>query len=381
MKKYTIEYFQDLALKKNGKCLSKEYINGKTKIEFQCFCGHVWIAEPRHIIEGRWCPKCGCQKGRKYEVDHEFFSSDTEKSFYVAGFLAADGWKTRKSSSYGIGLQLSSKDINHLNNIKSILKCNSPLQYIKRSGYICNNYKISNTEAYSFIFHSEKCYKDLERFSVVENKTYIMRFPEWLKNHPLVYHYMRGYIDGDGCFSIGKNKGQDPHISFAMKGTKEFLEVFHEVLLINNICNKNTERSELKYKVGKKYLAFDNLRYNGNIIISKMYDFLYKEATIFLPRKEEIAKKAKEYRVIGVRNRKSRVNTLGFTKEILLEKLKELGSGKSVAKKYNCTPAAISWWVSYLGVSKNEYNKAIGVLDKEEVGELPYPNLKVRASC
>jgi hypothetical protein len=188
-----------------------------------------------------------------------------------------------------------------------------------------------------------------------------MRFPKWLKNHPLVHHYMRGYIDGDGCFSISKNKGQDPHITFSMRGTKEFLEVFHEILLMNNVCSENIERSELKHKNGKKYLAFDSLRYSGNVIISKMYDFLYKDATIFLPRKEEIAKKAKEYRVIGVKDRKSRVNTLGFTKEILLERLKELGSGKVIAEKYNCTPANISWWIDYLGISKQEYKSAVEV--------------------
>ena len=47
-----------IALSKNGKCLSKEYINQKTKLEFECDKGHTWWATPSCIKQGHWCPKC-----------------------------------------------------------------------------------------------------------------------------------------------------------------------------------------------------------------------------------------------------------------------------------------------------------------------------------
>ena len=42
-----------------GKCLSAEYVDSETKLEWQCEYGHVWEAIPKSVKTGRWCPKCG----------------------------------------------------------------------------------------------------------------------------------------------------------------------------------------------------------------------------------------------------------------------------------------------------------------------------------
>ena len=55
-----------LAASKNGKCLSKNYINSKTKLLWQCEKGHKWEAIPSSIKVGTWCPKCSARRsGRK----------------------------------------------------------------------------------------------------------------------------------------------------------------------------------------------------------------------------------------------------------------------------------------------------------------------------
>lgn len=54
----TIEEMQGLASKQGGKCLSKEYINALTKLEWQCSEGHIWTAVPASIKRGAWCPHC-----------------------------------------------------------------------------------------------------------------------------------------------------------------------------------------------------------------------------------------------------------------------------------------------------------------------------------
>lgn len=41
-----------------GICLSKEYINARTKLKFQCQNGHVWNVLLGNIRQGTWCPKC-----------------------------------------------------------------------------------------------------------------------------------------------------------------------------------------------------------------------------------------------------------------------------------------------------------------------------------
>jgi len=58
--KLTIEDMRHLARKKGGNCLSRKYINGKTKLLWECAKGHQWKAIPNNVKEhGRWCPYCG----------------------------------------------------------------------------------------------------------------------------------------------------------------------------------------------------------------------------------------------------------------------------------------------------------------------------------
>jgi len=54
----TIESMHELAAKRNGKCLSEKYINAKTYLKWQCEKGHVWDAKPNSIQQGTWCPEC-----------------------------------------------------------------------------------------------------------------------------------------------------------------------------------------------------------------------------------------------------------------------------------------------------------------------------------
>lgn len=58
-RKYSIVYFQEFAIKRGGKCLSDEYLNGKTKITMICKIGHQWKSRADDIIyEQRWCSLC-----------------------------------------------------------------------------------------------------------------------------------------------------------------------------------------------------------------------------------------------------------------------------------------------------------------------------------
>jgi len=49
---------QALALRKSGLCISNEYINAKTKLNWRCAQGHEWEATPNSIQKGSWCPVC-----------------------------------------------------------------------------------------------------------------------------------------------------------------------------------------------------------------------------------------------------------------------------------------------------------------------------------
>lgn len=309
------------------------------------------------MLEGSWCPECYYERSHKYTCDSEFFSRDTEESFYVAGFLAADGWKTRKGGgAYTLGLQLAKKDFDHLAKIRDAMKSDAKFYYQERTK--------NSTKTYSYIIRNKTIYNDLKRFGVIENKTYIMTMPDWLKDHALVRHFIRGYVDGDGSFSVAKNKEQKPHILFGMRGTVEFLNSIYEIFKRENIIQREHIISP---KHGKKYKAFDKLQCAGNGVCSRIYEYLYKGAAISLDRKDDLVKKAVGWAVHGTGKRKDRKRTaLPISKEILLEKARELKSQKEIAKYFNCTPANISWHVKFYDIRK-EMDKAIGKYKKEDI--------------
>lgn len=56
--KLTIEKMQELAAIHGGNCLSKQYFNLRTKLQWQCSEQHVWEAPPDSIKSGSWCPAC-----------------------------------------------------------------------------------------------------------------------------------------------------------------------------------------------------------------------------------------------------------------------------------------------------------------------------------
>ena len=57
--KLTIEKMQEIAVNRNGKCLSQEYVNSHTKLLWECERGHTWFAKPYSIKNSNnWCPIC-----------------------------------------------------------------------------------------------------------------------------------------------------------------------------------------------------------------------------------------------------------------------------------------------------------------------------------
>ena len=62
--KGTLEEMQQIAEERGGKCLADAYINSKTKLLWECACGHQWQAIPVEISRGCWCPKCRSRKNK-----------------------------------------------------------------------------------------------------------------------------------------------------------------------------------------------------------------------------------------------------------------------------------------------------------------------------
>ncbi len=58
----TLNELKEIAKKRNGKCLSKNYKNQNSPVKWECHLGHKWDAVPSSVKAGTWCPICGRKK-------------------------------------------------------------------------------------------------------------------------------------------------------------------------------------------------------------------------------------------------------------------------------------------------------------------------------
>ncbi len=74
----TIKDMQTLAQTQGGKCLSKKYIHNQLKLKWECAKGHRWEAAPAAISRGQWCSVC--MRHRKYDdlnIDQLYLDGET----------------------------------------------------------------------------------------------------------------------------------------------------------------------------------------------------------------------------------------------------------------------------------------------------------------
>lgn len=207
-----------------------------------------------------------------YTCNHNAFEIQSPESFYLAGFIAADGSLQNRRYSKILKITLSIKDIDHLHKIRDCLKADNPIS--------CYNVKPSKlvktrNKSCELQIVSEKIFDDLSKFNIVPNKTKNYDFPDWLMDHEFVSHYMRGYFDGDG-FALNRER------SFGIVGNLCFVEKYQQILI------KNCELNKTKLQFHNNVFI---MRYNGNNNLDRVYDFIYKNSTIHLNRKENLLRK------------------------------------------------------------------------------------------
>lgn len=222
---------------------------------------------------------------KKYYFDQDFFSEiDNELKAYWLGFLFADGnvyipkYNEGKSKGGRVDIALKAEDDYHLYNFNTDINGNIPVTYrdIKLNG---NTYKSCRITA-----NSIKMAYDLITHGCIPNKSLVLEFPKHLPQI-LLPHFIRGYIDGDGCVCF-KLYDKSDSFSVSMLGTYNFLTYIKSILMENGIKSYNIkpEKSE----------AF-NLGISGRDNLVKLYNYLYKDASRFLGRKIDLFRRALLY--------------------------------------------------------------------------------------
>lgn len=212
----------------------------------------------------------------QYSLDeHVFDNIDSEEKAYWLGFLMADGYN--HESKTAICLRLQAEDVEILKKFKAFLKSDAPIYTFHRITRV-NHLKKEYKEVQVNSVHLSR---RLASLGCVQGKSYTLKFPDYIPEN-LMNHFIRGYFDGDGCVNIGRRKDRKSSngttYQLTITGRKEFLLKVQEWLTKKAGVNK-TKLEEPVNNFAKI------LRYSGRLMVSKILNYLYENATIFLKRK------------------------------------------------------------------------------------------------
>lgn len=222
---------------------------------------------------------------RKYTLNQHYFDIiNTEEKAYFLGLLYADGCNMENRNSIKICLQEQDKEI--LDKFNKALESNNSLKFIKKT-------KESHQNQYSLEVVNKHMSKKLAELGCVQAKSLILKFPteEQVPNY-LIRHFIRGYFDGDGSISFYKDerKCNSYRLTINIVGTKYFLEKQYEIIkkeLNINCC--------FRARFPERNNSTTGLYISGGKQCRKFMNWLYEDATIWINRKWNKFKEAKDY--------------------------------------------------------------------------------------
>ena len=122
-------------------------------------------------------------------------------------------------------------------------------------------------------YYSNKLCNDLIKLGCTPRKSLTLEFPDIATNFHR--HFIRGYIDGDGCISFRKN-GHRRNLQITIVGTEPFLNTLQFLFF---------KELGIKYKKLQNKGRAKGLTINGNLQCKKLVDWLYIDSNICLERK------------------------------------------------------------------------------------------------
>lgn len=139
------------------------------------------------------------EMNHKYKLDARYFDNiNTEDKAYFLGLIAADGCVTQ-DNKFSISLQEQDKYIIEL--FQTFISSNHPIKYID---YKSKGKNYSNQ--YCLCFSNKHMCCSLKQYGIIPNKSIYGYFPQVMIDSPFLRHFIRGYLDGDGCISKSEKR-------------------------------------------------------------------------------------------------------------------------------------------------------------------------------
>ena len=228
---------------------------------------------------------------RKHFINENYFEAiETERQAYILGFIYSDGCVEKHPTTSALTFSQLEQDADILYKIKEELQSDYPMFNAVQ--------KINGKIKTRFYAYSRKLCEDLVKLGATPRKSLTLTFPFFLKKE-LLPHFIRGYFDGDGCIWDGKRKkmvvkdktkkeGKRERIvhnvKFTFTGTDTFI-----IDLQNILCKEiGLKKNKINYYRAKNRSTNEHvctMEYSGRGNIKKLYDYMYKDATIYGERK------------------------------------------------------------------------------------------------
>ena len=214
---------------------------------------------------------------RKENIKIDIFNPvNTPEAAYILGFYIADG--CLNGNKFVITLNEKDKEI--LEKIRDYMSPITKLIYKKET---INKQGIVSHPMYSFAFACKEIVNCLESLGLGKNKTYLSKSIKNVVPKELMWDFIRGYWDGDGCIS-------------SSNVTKNVKETSYNYINIGfTIISKDpdilTEMNEFFTEEGiNAHVYPDN---KGNYLVGthskseveKIYNKLYTSSNLFMERK------------------------------------------------------------------------------------------------
>ena len=218
-------------------------------------------------------------KKSPYYCNYGFFDDiNTEEKAYWLGFLTADGWinKNEKTNAGVVGTEIQYGDIEHLKKFNKSLEGNYKITDRWKECSITSKDKTKKNHMCCLRIFSQQMYNSLVKLGFTNNKSYDVDIPDI--SNELLPHYLRGYFDGDGCFSYTSKSFGVSFLSASWDLIHSLHELFKKKLDIEcNVSSYVSEYETTMYTI-QIYKKKDKI---------KLLDYMYQEASIYLNRKYE----------------------------------------------------------------------------------------------
>lgn len=253
------------------KYICDQYLSGISSVQLgkKYGIGHKSIAV---VLEENNIKRNCALSERKYGLNEHYFDEiDTPNKAYILGLLYADGNNCKQKGTIRIQLQEQDKEI--LEKICKELNYEKELRYIDCSKRIYGNGYVSKNMYSLDIFSMHMC-NTLEKCGVVPNKSLILAFPDFVPDN-LYPHFIRGYIDGDGCIS-------KKSYCVSITSTEEFCVKLKDLIKCKLGIDGNIKDSSCHNGITKVFCF--TRRQQTQIFL----DYVYNNAELYLQRKYDI---------------------------------------------------------------------------------------------